>query len=143
MAEKSFGKAISSLLKSDEAIGGVYVAGIGAIIGEMLPTPSDAVYFSLSRKWRVQLEEGKITPKQYWRRMMTIYYLLDASWWTIVLMTAILVKGDVKRKMIAVGAVVGAGAMIGVMNTIIRKDTELFAEKFKNNKHGQVIEPKY
>lgn len=122
-------KTIKGLVGSDFAVAGLYVGLIGAVIGEILPTPSDPIDFYLERKWRIQLEQKEITPKQYWRRIAAKYYLLDATWWAIVLGTAMLVKGDFKRKAMIVGGVIKAGAAIGVLGKNIRKDIEYFAEK--------------
>jgi hypothetical protein len=123
-------KQISSAFKSEQAVGTLYASLLGAIGGEILPTPSDGIDFWLERKWRIQLEKGEITPKQYWRRIEIKYYGLDALWWTIVFGTAILVKGDARRKMIVVGGVVGAGAAIGVISKNIQKDIKYF-ENYK------------
>lgn len=122
-------ESIKGLVNSDFAVAGLYVGLIGAILGEILPTPSDPIDFYLERKWRVQLEQGEITPEQYWKRIAAKYYLLDATWWTIVFGTALLVKGDFKRKAMIVGAVIGAGAAVGVLGQNIKKDIEYFATK--------------
>lgn len=121
---------VKNLFKSNEAIGGLYVGLIGTVIGEIAPTPSDALDFFWERKWRVQLENGEIDAKTYWRRMTMKYYFLDASYWTLILMTAILVKGDIKKKATIVGGVVGAGMAIGVIGKNIQKDTKYF-ENYK------------
>ena len=126
-----------SSLSGDSAIAALYVGLGGAILGELLPTPSDPLDFYWERKWRVELETGAITPEVYWRRMTAKYYLLDSVWWSIVLGTAILIKGDVRKKMMAVGALVGAGAVVGIIHQNIVKDTEYF----KGMKFSK-IEPK-
>jgi len=119
---ESFGK----LIKSEHAVAGLYIGLIGAILGEILPTPSDPIDFYLERKWRIQLEKREITPEQYWKRIAAKYYLLDATWWAIVFGAAILTKGDFKRKATVVGAILGAGAAIGVLGSNIKKDIEYF-----------------
>ena len=106
----------------------MYGGLIGAIAGEILPTPSDPIDFYLERKWRIELEEGKITPKKYWNMIAAKYYLLDATWWTIVFGTAILVKGDIKRKAMVVGGLIGAGAAVSILSKNIRRDEEYFSE---------------
>lgn len=121
-------KSIKKLFESDHAVGALYVGLAGAIAGELLPTPSDPIDFWLERKWRVQLENGEITPKKYWNLIALKYYGLDTIWWSAVLLTAILVKGDVRRKAMVVGGVVGAGIAIGVIGKNIQKDTEYFSK---------------
>lgn len=119
---------MENILKNKHAIAILYGGLIGAIAGEILPTPSDPIDFYLERKWRIELEEGKITPKKYWNMIAAKYYLLDATWWTIVFGTAILVKGDIKRKAMVVGGLIGAGAAVSILSKNIRRDEEYFSE---------------
>lgn len=124
----SVGSQIGNAFKSEHGIGALYIGIIAAALGEILPDPSDALYFYLDRKWRVKLEEGQITPEEYWKKKTSAYYFLDFFWWLIILLIAVLVKGDIKKKALVVGAVVGGGAVLGIIFQNIRKDEEFFAK---------------
>jgi len=121
---------IKGLFQSKHAVGGLYIGLIGMIGGELLPSPTDPIDFWLERKWRIQLEKEEITPKVYWDRMTAKYYLLDSSYLALVFLTAVLIKGDFKKKAMVVGGILGAGAMIGMISSNIKKDITYF-EKFK------------
>lgn len=129
MAE-GVGSQISGLFKGEHAVAGLYTGILAAALGEILPDPSDALYFYLDRKWRVQLELGEISPKEYWRRRELSYFGLDFLWWMFILLLAVSIPGDFKRKSVIVFGVVGTGAVIGIIAQNIRQDKE-FWEKYK------------
>lgn len=119
---------IASIFKSEHAIAGLYLALLAGALANFIPDPTDGLNFYLDRKWRVELEEGKITPTQYWTRKVEAFYGLDSLWWLFVLGIAILVGGDIRRKAWVVGGIVGAGAVIGIVFNNIKKDKEFFSE---------------
>lgn len=119
-------QSIGNLFKSEHAVAGLYIAILAAAAGEIIPDPSDAVYFSLDRKWRVQLEKGEITPEQYWKYKTAAYFLIDFLWWMLIFVVAVSIKGDIRDKAIVVGGIVGGGALIGIVAENIRKDKEFF-----------------
>lgn len=119
-------QSIKGLFKSEHAIAALYVALLGGALANIIPDPTDALGFYLDRKYRIELEEGKITPSQYWERKLGIFYLLDSLWWLIILAVAILVKGDIKKKATVVGALIGGGLVIGIIFSNIKKDQEFF-----------------
>ncbi len=121
-------KSLAELFNSDYAVIALYGGLLGAIAGEILPTPTDPIDFYLERKWRVQLEQGKITPRQYWHRIEAKYYLLDSAWWVLVLVTAIAIKGDIRKKAMVIGALVGIGAAISVISKNIKADNAYFGQ---------------
>lgn len=110
---------------SGAGIGGVYIAALSFIIADTLPTPADAFYFSAQRKLRIKLENGQITPKQYWERDALYYYLFNIVWWSIVFLITVGIKGDAKQKMIVFISLLSAGAIFGVIANNIRKDEAL------------------
>ncbi len=120
---------IKSLMTGDHAVAGLYVALLGAILGDLIPTPADPLYFWYTRRLRIQMENKEITPGQYWAKETAAYYFFNSGWWLLVLIVAISIKGDLRRKATVVGGVLGAGAMIGVIYKNITKDTEYFKNK--------------
>lgn len=121
-------KQIAKAFKGEHAIGALYIALLGGALANAIPDPTDALNFYLDRKWRIKLEKGEITPSQYWKRKVTIFYGLDSLWWLFVLTIAIIIGGDIKRKAVVVGGIIGAGAVIGIIFQNIRKDKEFFEQ---------------
>ena len=139
----SFHKEISGLIKSDYAVGALYLGLASAIIADALPQPFDAFHFYYEKKNRDKFISGEITPKQYWNRNVASYFGFDTLWWLLLLGVAISVKGNVKDKLSVVGAVIGAGAVVAIIHKNIRKDEEeqelkkelaKTLEEFKNRK---------
>ena len=109
----------------------LYAVGIGMIVGDLLPTPADALYFYKQRENKQKLEEGTITPKQYWTREAIGYYGLNALWWSSVLGVSYLAGKDYKQKRnIFVSLIVG-GAVFGVIYKNIKKDEKFYAQNGK------------
>ena len=71
--------------------------------------------FYSEKRLRDKWKAGEITPKQYWERTAMAYYLYNPIWWTLVLGALYYTKGDFKDKAKIGLAVVGAGAVIGVI----------------------------
>lgn len=134
-------KEISGLVKGQHALGALYLGLLVAVVADMIPHPMDAVYFNLQKKNRDRFISGEITPKQYWRRNVISYYGCDALWWGFLLAVAVSVGGKAKDKLVVVGTILGAGAVVGIIHHNIRKDEEeqelkkeikTSLEKFKN-----------
>lgn len=121
----SVGSEIAKVGASGAGLGGLYIAGLAFILADVLPTPADAMYFNAQRKLRLELEAGKITPKQYWERDALYYYAFNVIWWLIVFLITVAVKGDTKRKAIVFISLLSGGAVVGVISNNIRKDEEL------------------
>lgn len=115
-------KEISSLIGGQNALGALYLGLSVAVIADMLPHPMDAVYFTYQKKNRDKFISKEITPQQYWRRNVISYYVCDAIWWFFLLVVAISIKGKAKDKLVVVGALIGAGAVIAVIHKNIRED---------------------
>jgi hypothetical protein len=116
---------INKTLNSNVALGAVYLAGVSFILADIIPTPADAVYFSIQQKNKAKLERNEITPAQYWKRDALAYYGLNPIWWSLVLGALLLTKGDYTDKLKVGVGIIGAGAVIGVLNRNIKKDLEL------------------
>lgn len=120
----SLGKEISKTISGEGATGVLYIGLLSATLADLLPHPMDAVYFKLQKSNRDKFISGEITPKQYWRRNVIAYYGCDAIWWGFLLGVAVLTKGSFKDKMVVVGSIIGAGAVIGIIHQNIKKDIE-------------------
>lgn len=118
-------KEIGSLIQGkDTALGALYLSLAVATVADILPHPMDAVYFNLQKSNRDKFISGEITPKQYWRRNILAYYGCDFAWWGTLFLIAILTKGKAKDKLVVVGTLIGAGAVIGIIHRNIVKDIE-------------------
>jgi len=113
---------IKKTFNSDFGVGALYIGGISLILSDIIPTPADALYFSLIQKEKRKLENKEITPKQYWTREALYYYGLNPIWWTLVLGAMYFTKGDYISKGKVGLAIIGAGAVFGVLNKNIEKD---------------------
>ena len=104
-------------------IGVLYAGAVGLLLSDIIPTPADGLYFYTERKLKDKLESNEITPKQYWTRSALAYYAYNPIWWSLVLGAMVLTKGDYKQKAKVGMAIIGAGAVIGVLNKNIKLDT--------------------
>lgn len=98
----------------------------GLIVSDIIPTPADGVYFYLQRKNKQKLEQGEITPRQYWLRDAAGYYGLNPLWWGSVLGASLLIGKDfVQKRNIFLGLVAG-GVVVSVLSRNIKKDEEYY-----------------
>lgn len=123
-------QSINTAIKSGHGNALLYAGTLGLLFSDIIPTPADAIYFRLQEINKSKLEEGRITPRQYWIRDALGYYGLNPLWWSIVLASVVLTKGGVSQKAKIGIAVVGAGAVLGVISRNIREEEK----KLKNNK---------
>lgn len=100
----------------------LYATLIGLVLSDIIPTPADAVYFRMMQKNKQKLNEGKITPKQYWTRDATLYYGLNPIWWSLVLAAVVYTKGDLSQKVKLGVALMGGGAVLGVLSKNIKEE---------------------
>lgn len=102
----------------------LYGGLIGLVLSDIIPTPADAVYFRVMEKNKLKLEEGSITPRQYWTRDAALYYGLNPIWWLLVLGVVVNTKGGLDDKLKLGIAIVGAGAVFGVISKNIREEEQ-------------------
>ncbi len=100
----------------------LYAGLIGLVVSDIIPTPADAIYFRMMEKNKQKLEDGKITPREYWTRDAMLYYGLNPLWWTLVLVAVVNMKGGLDDKIKVGIGLVGAGAVIGVISKNIREE---------------------
>jgi hypothetical protein len=79
---------------------------------------------AVEKKLRDLWTEKKITPKQYWVRSASAYYLYNPIWWILVLGAMHYKQGDFKDKAKIGLAMIGVGAVIGVIYRNYKKDIE-------------------
>lgn len=114
--------SIKSAVKGGHGEAILYAGAIGLLLSDVIPTPADSLYFSLMQKNKRKLENGEITPKQYWERDAFLYYSLNPLWWGLVLAALYYTKGEYTTKMRVGFGIIAAGGVIGVLNKNIQKD---------------------
>lgn len=116
-------KTINTAIKDKNAGEAVlYATLIGLVLSDVIPTPADAAYFRLMEKNKQKLNDKIITPKQYWTRDAVLYYGLNPIWWSLVLGAVVLTKGDLSDKLKLGIALIGSGAVIGVISKNIKEE---------------------
>jgi hypothetical protein len=111
----------------------IYTALLAAMLANAIPTVADGFYFSLQQKWKQELQEGKITPEQYWKRDILNYYTITAGYYGVVLLTMLaLNKNSFSTNSKILLGLLGGGLVIGVGMKNIQKDKQL--AELKNNK---------
>lgn len=113
---------IKNVGASQYATGALYAGLIGLFLSDLIPTPADAFYFDRERKLRDKWKSGEISPEDYWEKSASNYYLFNAAWWLTVGLATIYTKGTAQNKIVTMGALIGAGAVIAVIHSNIRKD---------------------
>jgi hypothetical protein len=123
---------INKVIKEGNGNTLIYTALIAAMLANAIPTVADGLYFSLQQKWKQQLNEGKITPEQYWSRDVGHYYTITAGYYAIVLATMLAFNKNsfTQNSRILLG-LVGGGIVVGVAMKNIQKDKELAELKNK------------
>jgi uncharacterized membrane protein YkvI len=107
----------------------LYAVGLGLFLSDLIPTPADAVYFSFQRNNKQKLEEGKITPKQFWIRDAVGYYGFNPIWWASVFgASALLGKNFNQKRNIFIGLIAG-GIVLSVLNKNIKKDEAFYNQE--------------
>jgi len=104
----------------------IYTALIAAMLANAIPTIADGFYFSLQQKWKQQLEEGKITPEQFWTRDVGNYYTITAGYYAVLLLVMLsLNKNSFANNSKILLGLIGGGVVIGVAAKNIQKDKQL------------------
>lgn len=104
----------------------IYVGLIAAMLANAVPTVADGLYFSLQQKWKEELNDGKITPEQYWTRDVGHYYTITAGYYAIVLATMLAFnKNSFSQNYKILLGLIGGGVVVGVAMKNIQKDKEL------------------
>ncbi len=113
---------IKSAINSGHGTAVLYGLGIGLVLSDVIPTIGDAAFFKIERNLRDKWKRGEITPQRYWSREAAAYYLINPVYWSLVLGAMVLTKGDFSQKAKVGLAIIGAGAVIGVLYGNVKKD---------------------
>jgi hypothetical protein len=97
----------------------------GAILGDIIPTPGDAVSFHLFKKNRDAWAKGEITAKQYWLRENLAYYLPNAIWWGLVGVIVFNTGKDTESKLKILLGLVGGFAVVTLVMKHVYDDERL------------------
>lgn len=118
----SVGSSIRGTIGSEHSTGALYLALLAFIFADFWPTPGDAwtLYWqtSLRNKWKA----GDITAAQYWRGDLAAYYIPNIIWWVLVFFIVINIPGSGQKKFYVAIGLIGAGAVIGIVYNLYRKD---------------------
>lgn len=107
--------------------GALYIALLSAGVGNLLPSPADAIIF-----WRQQVNtekwvKGEITSDQKWARELFFYYASAPIWYGALFAGVYFFGNTTKQKLMIATAVIGGGAIIGVVANNIKKDDKFMA----------------
>jgi hypothetical protein len=118
-------KIFEEILKSSEgrhSDGVLYAGAVGIILSDIIPTPAEAVFYYRERDLKQKWEEGKITPQQYYRGSYKSLHIAKSLWWIGVLGAMYFKKGTTQKKAMFGLALVGGGAIAGIIYRNMRKD---------------------
>lgn len=136
-------KEIKSGLKSEQGNAVLYAGLLGLFLSDIIPTPADALVFSIEKKLRDKWKRGEITPTEYWKKKAMAYYLLNPIYWAIVAGITISIKGDVMKKLKVAGGIIGSGAVVAVIYKNIKDDKKELAEEAKEKQELLLHHPEY
>lgn len=100
----------------------IFTALGAAILSNCIPAPSDALVFWDQERIKNLLEQGKITPKQYWIKDIAIYYGYTAGWYLLVLIIMLGIKSPYTTKIKVGLGLVASGMVVAVVAKNIQKD---------------------
>ena len=117
-----FKKQISSLAHGKNATGGLYTLLVGMSLGNLLPSPSDSAYFFLQTNLRDKWKRGEISAEQYWKLNSLYYYFVPFTYWALLALIVINIKGSSEQKIKIAGALVGSGIAVGIILKLMQND---------------------
>ena len=116
---------INQVVKDGNGNAILFTALMAAIVANVLPTPADALYFSAQQKDKERLENGLITPSQYWRRDMIGYYAYTGGYYLIIFLALQALGGTYKNNARVLLAVLSGGLVLGVYGKNVSRDEEI------------------
>ena len=109
----------------------ILVALLAAAVGDILPTPADAVYFNRQQRLNEKFDKGEITAKQKWMWDVFYYYALNPLYWLLLAFIVYAIKGDYHFKVKILLVLLAAGLVIGVISRNVKRDTNRSIENLK------------
>lgn len=114
--------SIKGTLGSAHGTGALYLALLAFIAADILPTPGDSLTFIWQRNLRDKWKAGDITAAEFWRQNVAAYYIPNILWWILVFFIVINIPGSAHKKFYVAIGIIGAGALIGVVYNLYKKD---------------------
>lgn len=107
----------------------LYAGLIGLVASDIIPGWGDFFFIKFQRKLRDRWAKGEISSKEYWRKELGNYYLLNSGYWLIV-GTAVYFTPKYENKIKVGLALIGAGAVTAIIyKNIVKDQEEQLAEK--------------
>ena len=119
-----FKQKMSGLMHGGNETAGLYTLLIGMAAGNLLPSPSDALYFRLQARLRDKWKRGELSATDYWKKNTFYYYSVPFLYWAFLAILVINVKGSAEQKLKIAGALVGGGVALGVVLKLIQNDKQ-------------------
>ena len=103
----------------------ILTALIAAAVANALPTPADGLYFSMQQKIKEQLNNGEISPKEYWTKDILHYYTYTAGWYILLILLILAIGGKYQTNSKILIVLISGGFIFGVWKKNIEKDEAL------------------
>jgi len=126
---------ISSAANSKNAKGALYAMLAGLVLGNALPSPSDALYFKLQTGLRNKWKRGEITAQRYWKLNTFYYYSVPMLYWLIIGLIIVNIKGDAEKKIKMTAVLIGGGVVIGTIFKLMQDDKAQLTKEEEEIKH--------
>jgi len=115
MTSKEFLESFDGMMKSDYGLPVLYLGGLGVAFSDILPTPNALLAKSQIDTLKKELDENKISEKEYNRSLEQYLITYKSVYYIGVLATMFFVDGDVYKKAKIGAMVLGAGAILGLI----------------------------
>ena len=116
---------IGEVVKGGNGNAIIFTALLAAIVANVMPVPTDYLYFQAQQSDKEKLESGCITAKQYWTRDILGYYGYTASWYLFLFLILYSANGSYKNNSRILLALLSAGLIVSVYNKNITKDEQI------------------
>ena len=126
---------ISSAANSKNAKGALYAMLAGLVLGNALPSPSDALYFKLQTGLRNKWKKGEITAQRYWKLNTFYYYSVPMLYWLIIGLIIVNSKGDAEKKIKMTAVLIGGGVVVGTIFKLMQDDKAQLTKEEEEIKH--------
>lgn len=126
----------SEIIKSGNGNTLIITALLAAVVANALPTPADGLYFSYQQKLKQKLNNGEITPKEFWTKNIGYHYLFESAWYVLVILFILAVNAKFENNVKLLLLILGGGIVIGVWKKNIEKDEEILRNKQYGNASG-------
>lgn len=114
MTSKEFLESFDGMMKSDYGLPVLYLGVFGVALSNV-PTPNVLLASSQLSKLKKDIEENKITEREYNVRLEQYLTTYKSLYYILVVASMFMVDGDVYKKAKVGGMILGIGALIGLM----------------------------